>query len=611
MSGFGHDDLRELHRRLGGLVVFVVLVFVFLLARAWSLQVVHGRNYREQSESNRLRVVNLQSHRGLIYDRNGKLLVNNVPSFTLYFVLEDMKKTREEITRRVAPLIRLSSEEIDRRINNRRDNVPYLPVKIKENLSLQEVALIETHKLDLPGVKIEVEPRRNYIYGTFAAHLLGHVGEVTGGQLEDNRYAGVLPGTIVGQYGVERSLDPIIRGTVGQKIIEVDALGHEKRISRSVPPVKGDDVYLTIDLDTQKAAEDALGSEAGAIVALDPTNGDVLAMASHPAFDPNQMSTGLSAEQWRALISDSGHPLTNRAIQGQYPPGSTFKIVMSTAGLETKEISETFKVNCRGFFPFGNRAFRDWKKEGHGVVDLHRAIVESCDVFFYELGRRLGIDTIAHYAEEYGLGKPTGIDLASEKSGIVPSTAWKRQVKKQPWFPGETISAAIGQGYVSVTPLQLAVMMSAVSNEGHVYRPRFLVGKRVSGSVLREPGNPKEVLHTDISNETFAFLKTALKGVVDEPHGTGGLARSKLVTIGGKTGTAQVVGQKAGARAPAAKRFADHAWFVAMAPVESSRIVVTVLVEHGGHGGSMAAPLAKKVIEAYLGHDRSQAPGQL
>jgi penicillin-binding protein 2 len=566
------------------------------------MQAVQGRYYSELSETNRMRVVPIRAPRGLIYDRSGNLLINNVPGFNLYLVLEDMPSDqREAVIRQLAAYLGISFEEITRRIPQHYDL--YAPIKIKEDLTFREVAMIEAHRLELPGVKIEPEVKRNAIYGTLAAHLLGYVGEIFSSQLESEAFPGLKQGEIVGQYGVEKSFDAQIRGVRGQKSIEVDALGHEVRVVKTVEPTPGNDLYLTLDLEVQKASEQALGPQAGAIVAVDPNNGELLAMASHPAFDPNLLLSRMSVSDWENLIKDPGHPLNNRVIQGQYPPGSTFKIVMAAAGLETKTVSLDDPVFCRGGMPFGNRVFRDWKRGGHGWVSLHRAVVESCDVYFYDLGNRLGIDTIASFSRLFGLGTPTGIDLSSEKSGLIPSTEWKAKTRGERWYPGETLSVSIGQSYVTVTPMQLASMVSAATTGLH-YRPQILREIRESTTGRVEPSPASEGRSLSVSKRTLEAIRAALAGVVADPHGTGAAARSKLVSIGGKTGTAQVISDRPGLQKEDHQE--DHAWFVSFAPVDKPKIVVVVLVEHGGHGGAAAAPLAKQVIEAYMNRTQPQ-----
>lgn len=605
------DNTKDLHHRLGYLLVGIAVIFVLLLSRTWYLQIIKGRFYQEQSKNNRVRVVYIQPQRGRILDRNGELVVNNVASFNLYIVMEDVPDPKALLDR-LSGMISLDRAELERRIANRKNNVPYMPVKIKEGLSLKEVALVESHRLELAGVQMEVEPQRNYLYGPLAAHLLGYVGEVSPGQLKDPDYEGAPPGMTVGQNGVEDAFDPHIRGKVGLKEIEVDALGHEIKTLRVVDPARGNDLFLTIDLRLQKMAEAALEGETGSIVALDPRNGEILALASHPSFDPNQLSRSLTPAEWERLSQDPRHPLTNRAIQGQYPPGSTYKLVVSAAALDTREVTPETSITCQGGMQFGRRFYRDWKRGGHGVVDLHRALVESCDVYFYEVGRRLGIERLADYSARFGLGQATGVELTSEKSGSIPSTEWKRRVKGEPWYPGETLSASIGQGFITVTPLQLANLMGTVAVSGERYQPLLIkaLRDRESGKLYEFP--PVKIGQVDLPEAIFRTIQKALVGVVTETGGTGRGAQSALAVIGGKTGTAQVVEAKPGVETKSLpKKLQDHAWFVAFAPAEDPRIAVVVLIENGGHGGETAAPPAKRIIEEFLKNDRAKTHQQL
>lgn len=600
MNSSPQDDFKDLYDRITWGVVAIVVLVGMLVLRAWYLQVVDGDSYRELAETNRVRTVSVLPQRGLIFDRRGRLLVNNMPGFTAYVVSEDAPTPIDPLIRRLAQYLGLSEDEIRDRMTERRSAGSYTPIPIKAHLSLKEVALIESHRFELPGVTIEVEAQRNYPYGAWAAHLLGYVSEVSAAQRATEEFANLPLGMQAGQTGVEQAYDGDLRGVPGEKGVEVDALGHERHVVRRTPATRGHDLYLTIDADTQVAAEDALADQAGVVVALDPTNGDVLAMASHPDFDPNLLSGALTASRWADLLEDPGRPLNNRAIQGQYPPGSTFKIVVAAAALERRAVTADTRKACAGGKFFGNRTFRDWKPGGHGIVDLHRALVESCDVYFYEVGDQLGVDAIAEFSRAFGLGEPTGIRLASEKKGTIPSTAWKLAARREPWYPGETLSVAIGQGYVTATPLQLAVMIGTVAMGGDRYRPRYVreIRGRDGTTTTTEPVAED---HVAISARTFAVLRDALKGVVVEPGGTGKGARSTVADIAGKTGTAQVAAMAPGSRGSKAAHLQDHAWFVAFAPADAPRIAVTVLVEHGGHGGSTAAPIAKRVIEAYLG----------
>ena len=585
----------DFYRRLLILRVGLLLVVALLGLRLWHLQIREGPYYRDLSENNRTRQVLLEPARGLIYDRHGVLLANNVPSFSLYVTLEDVKD-HEVLVEQLADLLGLDPVLIRKKLGGRGGKL--LPRKIKDRMTLRDAMLVESHRLDLPGVMVEVESQRNYPGGVTAAHLLGYVGEISPDQLEKPEFSGLHQGSIVGQYGVEKSFDRHVRGQAGQKSIEVDALGHEKRAAVVEKPQAGNDLYLTIDVRLQKVAEDLLGQEYGAIVALDPTNGDILAMASRPGFDPNVLSRELTPKQWVEIVQDEGRPLNNRASQGQYPPGSTFKVPMAVAALETKTMAPSSTVFCNGGYQFGKRIYHDWKASGHGAVDLHTALVHSCDVYFYTVGQRMGIDVMAEFGKEFGLGQGTGVELPSERAGIMPSTAWKQKVKNEPWLPGETVSAAIGQGYVTVTPLQMASLIGTVANDGVNYRPRLVqaVMDRVTGNLQELPAVPRGKVKA--KPETFRIIKEALADVVTK--GTATRAKSSLVTIGGKTGTAQVAALRTGPQENIPKKFRDHAWFVAFAPVESPKIAVAVLAEHMGHGGSAAAPLAKEVIETYM-----------
>jgi penicillin-binding protein 2 len=593
--GTQQDELRELQRRLAILKVALLVVIGLLALRLWQLQVRDGAYYRDLSENNRTRSVTLEPARGLIYDRHGVLLANNVPSFGLYVTLEDVKD-RDGLVQRLVDLIGLDETMLRRKLAERGSRL--VPRRLKGGLSLREAAVIESHRLELPGVMIQADSQRNYPAGPAAAHLLGYVGQVSAEQLEKADSADLHQGSVVGQYGVERTYDRFLRGRAGQKVIEVDALGHEKQTIAIQKPAAGDDLHLTIDLRLQTLAEELLGEETGAIVALDATTGEVLALASRPTFDPNVLSRELTAKQWEAIVQDESRPLTNRATQGQYPPGSTFKIVMAAAALESSTITPRTKIRCAGGFPFGRRVYKDWKAGGHGLMDVHQALVDSCDVFFYTVGQRMGIETIASYADQFGLGRETGIELPSEREGIVPSAVWKERVKGQPWLPGETVSASIGQGYVTVTPVQMAQLIATVANDGVSFRPRLIraVMERATGRLQEVPAVATG--HLTVGADTLDLIKDALAEVVI--RGTATRARSSLVAIAGKTGTAQTAALRSGSGHDLPKKLRDHAWFVSYAPADAPRIAVAVLVEHMGHGGSAAAPLAKQMIEAYV-----------
>ena len=588
------SELPELHRRLVFLKIGVLLLIGLLIFRVWQLQVRDGPYYRDLSQDNRTRAIVLRPARGLVYDRHGRLLANNVPSFNLYVELKDVPN-REQLLTTLEKLLGFDRTDLEERVHGKGQRTR---VKIKGGLTLREAALIESHRLDLPGTFIQAEYQRNNPNGAYGAHVIGYVGEISEAQLAQEEFSTLSPGSIIGHHGVERTYDHVLRGQAGRKLIEVDALGHEKRMISVDKPQAGDDVYLTIDFRLQKLAEELLGEEAGAIVALDPRNGELLALASLPSFDPNALSRGLNQKRWKAILQDPGHPLTNRAIQGQYPPGSTFKIIMAAAALESQAVDREDTIQCGGGYRFGRRVFRDWKRGGHGTVDLIDAITNSCDVYFYKIGNRMGIETISAYSKEFGLGQKTGIDLPSEIAGIVPSPAWKKKVKGEPWYPGETISVSIGQGFLTVTPIQMARVIATVANQGLAYQPRLIraIRRRETGGLEEWPAIMGHRLSLNATH--LRSITKGLELVVEE--GTGKRAQSDLVTIAGKTGTSQVVALRPGPQKDIPKAFRDHAWLVSYAPTQKPRIAVAVLVEHMGHGGSAAAPLAKELIEAFV-----------
>lgn len=594
--GLQSTGLADVQGRLLLVRVVVLIIVGLLVVRLWQLQVRDGVYYRNLSHDNRTRSVALHPVRGFIYDRNGILLANNVPVFNLYVELGDVPD-REALTGKLVKLLSLDRGELIRTMET---HVGGTPVRLKKGVSLKEAAIIESHRLDLPGVVIRAEFQRNNPEGGYAAHVLGYVGVASEEQLAREASQGLPAGSIIGQYGVERIYERTLRGHAGRKLIEVDALGHEKRLISVDKPQVGNDVYLTIDFRLQKLAEDLLGEEAGAIVALDPQTGAILALASRPSFDPNALSRGLRADVWNDILQDERHPLTNRAIQGQYPPGSTFKIIMATAALDTNEIGPADTLDCGGRFRLGRRTYRDWKKYGHGAVDLRKAIAQSCDVYFYHLGNRMGVDTIAFYARQFGLGEKTGIDLPAERAGLIPSSEWKQRTQGEPWYPGETTSVAIGQGFVTVTPLQMAKVIGMIGNNGIAFQPHVLRGVRGRRGEWIDEWSPTQTTPLTLPAHQQEAIQAALAAVVTE--GTARESQSSVVPLAGKTGTAQVVSLRSESEEETPKRFRDHAWFVAYAPFERPRIAVAVLVEHMGHGGSAAAPLAKELIEAYVSY---------
>jgi len=591
-------DLEELRERLVYLKRVFLVVCLVLLAKAFHLQVVKGDYYRERARDISIRQYQVRPPRGRVFDRNGVPLAINKPSFNLYLVpgylsKGDVPLFLDSCTRYLG----LKIEEVRKKLSEGRGN-PWLPILLKRGLSQRRLALVEEKSWLFPGTMVMAEGKRYYPYGSLASHVLGYLGEVNKDELRHGDY---YSGDMIGRAGIEKEYEGLLRGIPGWEQWEVDAKGRKRKLVDSAKAVPGYDIYLTLDIRLQQKAQALLKGKSGAIVALDPKTGDVLAMASSPGYDPNSFVEGLSPKDWEALSNDPRHPLQNRCIQGLYPAGSVFKIVVALAGLETHKVKPSDKVFCTGGYYFKGRVYHDWKKGGHGEVDLYKAIVESCDVYFYQLGHKLGVDTIHKYGSLLGLGNETGIDLPGEKGGLLPSTGWKKRALGQIWFPGETLSLAIGQGYLQVTPLQLALMLSRVVNGGLKIRPHLLF--RVAKGKKMDPPRREKVEKLPFERRNLAFLKRALEGVVEDPHGTGRAARIPGIRIGGKTGTAQVVALQEGPQEKKDKlppNWREHAWFVAFAPVDAPKIAVSVLVEHGGHGGSAAAPFAREMIRTYF-----------
>lgn len=598
------QGMTPYRRRVRILSVFLGFFFVILIARTWYLQIMKGGYFKDRSERQRIRIERVISPRGEFVDRNGILLGDTKPGFNLTITLEDIQDL-DQTLERLSRLLGIPAADFHHTIRAARENGVrvFQAIRLLSNVDWETVALIEVNHMDLGGVSITPEPFRNYRDGDLFAHLFGYIGEINPAELMSDTYRGYRIGDVVGKAGLEKSLESFLKGMDGERQIEVNSLGRVIEEISFRPPESGSRAVLTIDYDLQKALEDAFGNDVGAGVVVNPNNGEVLAMISRPAYDPNLFPGGIAREEWKHLIADPNHPLTNKAIYGQYPPGSVFKIVMAIAALEEHRISPKDTLYCRGYTPFGGRDYRCWKKQGHGSVDLYRALVESCDVYFYEMGQRLGIDKIAYYAKGLGLGHLTGIAVDGEKPGLIPTREWKKKATGEPWYPGENLSAAIGQGYVLVTPLQLANLSAAVASGGTVYQPHLV--KRIEnykGETLKA-FSPQVLSRIRISPETLSMVRNALEGVVSQPQGTGGKARINGIRIAGKTGTAQVIRMKQQDEKMSKeleKKFQDHAWFVACAPMEKPEIAAAVIMEHGGHGGSAAAPIVRKVMEAYF-----------
>jgi len=602
-SGFDRITSELLQNRLRRLTYVVFLAFIVLTLRLWLLQVVHGPEYRTKSENNRIHLRDIPPFRGMIFDRNGHLLVDNRPSYDLYIIPEDVQDSKS-LLHLLSNLAGIDPEAVRIRLTKAGGGQPFRPVLVKRDLTREALALVETHRFNLPGVMVQVKPQRHYLRGSFAAHAIGYLGEISEVQLKSGKYPENRPGDLIGKSGVEARWQEYLNGSRGGEQVEVDAAGRQLRVVSRMSPEPGINLSLTLDKDLQALAEEGLKDKKGAIVALDPETGEVLAMASAPAFDPNVFIGGIDREAWNQMVSGSDYPLQNRVISGQYPPGSIFKIVVGLAGLEEGLVDPGEEVFCNGSYQLGAHTFRCWKRHGHGHVDFHRALRESCDVYFYKLGRRLGVDRIARYAVMFGLGGRTGLRLESERPGLIPTSQWKLKRFGVPWQAGETISTSIGQSFVLVTPIQAAQMIGAVFNGGILHEPKVVrwVGKG-ENTVYRFEPTVRSRLDADPKN--LDRMKRALIAVVNEPHGTGWRAKQKEIPVAGKTGTAQVVNletEKASkGRQGIPERFKDHAWFVAVAPADAPRLAIAVLLENAGHGGSAAAPIVGRMIEAYLG----------
>jgi penicillin-binding protein 2 len=586
--------------------VFVVLSFLVVVMRAWYLQILKGDDFLGKSEQNRIRKISLPDYRGVIKDRRGKIIVNVRPSFSLYVTPEDADNLTESLDF-LSKFMEINEDKLREDI---RQSSSFKNVLIKRDISRREVAYIEENKMLLPGVRIKVEPIRNYAHREFASHVLGYLGEVSKDELKTLKFSRYQPGDMIGKNGIEKIYESELKGKKGFKEVEVDVSGRELKALRKLSPETGNSLVLTLDSRVQRKLETLMDqvsdehSVEGSAVVMKVQSGEIIAMVSKPSFDPNAFATGVSRKKWNSLLRDDKNPLQNRTIDGQYPPASTYKLVTAYAGLSEKIIKPEDTIFCPGQFHLGKRDYRCWKKKGHGKMNLHDALVQSCDVYFYTLGHRLGIDSLAKYANKLGLGELTGIRLKGEKSGLVPSTQWKKKIKNIPWYPGETISASIGQGYNLVTPLQSVNMISAIASNGFLVRPYIVKRIEDSNGKLIKEFYPKVRRNIGIDPVVLKILKEGLRGVVHDAHGTGHRARLKNITVSGKTGTAQVIGMKDSDEInPEDKipyQYRDHAWFVAFAPYEKPEVSVSVIIEHGGHGGEVAAPIARQVLETYF-----------
>jgi penicillin-binding protein 2 len=609
-----HMETRLIRRRIILSALFILLLLSVLLGRLYVLQIVDHEHFSTLSDNNRVRIKALPPARGLIYDRNGVVMANNLPAYRLEIIkeqVEDLDQTLIDLKQ----YVNYSALDLRRyrQAVNRRRSFESIPLRL--NLNDDEVAKLAVNLYKFDGVEINARLTRHYPLGDHAVHALGYVGRIDVKDLErvnENNYAGT---SHIGKLGLEKFYESELHGQVGVQQVEVNARGRTLRVLSETPPLPGNNLHLTIDSKLQQVAEQAFGDLTGSVVAIDPSNGEVLALVSMPKFDPNLFVNGISHKSYDKLRNSTKRPLFNRALSGQYPPGSTTKPFFGLAGLEAGTVSGQTKIFCRGFYrlPNDDHKYRDWKKRGHGHMDLNSAITQSCDVYFYDLSYRLGIDKMSAFLDKFGFGKKTDIDSTGEASGLLPSREWKRKTLSQPWFPGETLNTGIGQGTFLVTPLQLANSTGALALNGLRYRPHLVstLEDGYSGNKLDIP--PEQVAESGVSKKSN-WLQTheALVSVVHGFRGTANtINRGLKYKIAGKTGTAQVYGiaqDEEYDEDTVIHKLTDHALFMSYAPSENPQIAVAVIVEHGGHGSSVAAPIARKVLDAYLvGTDDSGA----
>ncbi|RWX44341.1 peptidoglycan glycosyltransferase [Candidatus Electrothrix aarhusensis] len=585
--------------------VVLVFFFVILITRLWYLQIQRGEEYTKMAKNNRVRYLEIAAPRGNILDRKGREIVTNRPSFNVVWVREK-NRVDDALIKKTASILDIEISELLARTRKMVGTPGHVPIRLAEELSWDQVAYIENNRMELPGIKIEVVPQRVYHYGNLASHVIGYLGEINPKELSSIDSEGYRSGDMIGKMGLEKLREKDLRGEKGRHYMEVNALGFEQRNLKGLEPLPGNDVQLTIDVDLQRVAEELMmkDDKSGAVVAIEVNTGRLLMVASSPVLELDKFLGGISVKNWKDMLTNPHHPLINKIVQGQYPPASTYKIVTAIAGLAEGVITPESSIYCPGHYRFGNRTYRCWKKTGHGAVNLKHALSESCDVYFYQVGQRLGVNRIAGYATRLGLGRKTGVEMEHEKSGLIPTSDWKMKRYKRAWQEGETLSIAIGQGFNLVTPLQLALMTATVANGGTLYKPGMIETVKDPDGHIIEQFHPTVLDRFDDQGSNLKIIKEGLIEAVNGRRGTARRAKMENITVAGKTGTAQVVRLKQYKHLKEEDipyKYRDHAWFTCFAPAERPEIAVTVLVEHGLHGGSVAAPIAKAVLEKYFG----------
>lgn len=593
------DRDPEVNRRLRVLYVCVILMFFFLILRLYYLQVIKYDYFFSLSEENRVRLRPVRAPRGLILDKNGVILADSKPAFQLVCTPYDVVDVAGEL-RFIMGLVDLDGEEVKQKILKAKDGNPFGNINIASDLTFEQVSAIETSLEHIPGFSISYEARRNYPLGSLVAHALGYVGEADVGDLRKYVNDGVIFGDYVGKTGTERMMEKHLHGKDGIRRIEVDALGRDKKEIGFKNPDQGSTMYLNIDIELQMEAARLLEGSSGAIFGMNPKSGEVYVLYSSPSYDPNLFARGIRVKEWNRLLKSRKKPLQNRVIQGLYAPGSAIKPILALLSLQEGFVSTETEFYCGGEFTLGKTKFRCWKRGGHGKVKLKRAIIESCDIYFYNLGLTSGINNVSRWSILFGLNEETGIDIPAEKKGIVPARQWKKQRLGERWYHGDTVVASIGQGYFAITPQEMVVAYSALANGGKLVVPR-LVKKIVSheGEFINEARVRKEL---DVDPENVALVQKALEGVVSDVRGTGKRAGILGVQVAGKTGTAQVVALPENDLLDEEVEYykKDHAWFIGYAPANDPEICLAVIVEHGGSGGEVAAPLFRDILRKYF-----------
>lgn len=600
------DSLAENRIFLSRIVaafVLIILIIAGLVVRLVYLQIVGHEHYATLSKDNRIKIAPLPPTRGIIYDRHGRMLAQNVPTYSLELIPEQIENLDETLSK-LQQLLNISEEKIDLFQKQRKRNKAFTSTPLLQNLTDEEVAKFAVVRPYFPGVDVYARLVRYYPYGDLAAHVVGYVGRINEQEMKTLPVAEYRGTDHIGKIGIEKAYESQLHGTAGYEEIETNAQARAVNTVATVEPIAGSNIYLTLDIDLQKIAYDALSEYNGAAVAIDIKTGGVLVFASRPGFDPNPFVSGISAKEYKALQDSPDQPLYNRALRGQYPPGSTAKPFLALAGLEYGVTDFGHRLFCPGYYKLPNveHKYRDWKKWGHGMVDMNEAITQSCDVYFYDLALALGIDKMHEFMDQFGFGRKTGIDLVGELDGLLPSKDWKRSHRNQAWFPGETLITGIGQGYMQVTPLQLARATATLANYGKVVIPHLahrIINANYADSIDLLPDELIPLKRKNVDN-----IIQAMTNVVHGSRGTAGrLAKAINYQIAGKTGTAQVftVKQEEKYNEDAIDfKMRDHALFIAFAPVHDPQIAVAIIAEHGGHGGSVAAPIAGEIIDAYL-----------